>query len=515
MSFKIPFNAPHLFVDEAFDFLKDSLERGALSGDGPNTKYCTKWFAQRFGYKRALLTPSCTAALEMTALLLDLQPGDEVIVPSFTFVSTANAFALRGVKLQFADSSIDTPNVSIASIMSLVTKRTKAIVVVHYAGMPLDVRPLLATNIPLVEDCAHAIGVMDPFTQRPIGVAGCMSTFSFHQTKNIPIGEGGMLVVNDPDLWERAQIVREKGTNRTRFIEGRDTFYTWQSLGSSYLLSDIDAAFLRASLIHFDEIQERRVAIWKTYNSNVFVSSVYDKPILEVSLANAHMYYLKFWSCTLQKIFCDWMKKSSVLVATHYVPLEISPFISTTDTSVHPPCSHSNDWHQTLVRLPLFFGLTEANQKVVCNCVNEFALQHGFALRTVLHEHYEAIRLIRNENREAFWCTKEVEYETHQIFMNLHSSTYRVALDKSGVVGFVGHVEGDLRIACTLSHQGSGLACFMFSAFLKDYPFITVRVRRSNVRSLAFFKKLGYQPEPIAFSNGSDPVPLVLIENQN
>lgn len=510
MTARIPFNNPHLFLDEAFVFLKDSLERGALSGDGPNTKYCVEWFAERFGYERALLTPSCTAALEMTALLLDLQPGDEVIVPSYTFVSTANAFALRGVQLRFADSSCDTPNVSIESILSLVTERTKAIVVVHYAGVPLDLRPLLATHIPLVEDCAHAIGVFDPYTQRPIGLAGCMSAFSFHQTKNIPIGEGGMLVVNDPELWEYAQIVREKGTNRTRFIEGRDTFYTWHSLGSSYLLSDIDAAFLRASLNHFDEIQDKRIAIWKAYDRALLVTSLYEKPKLTVSLANAHMYYLKFRSWAVQQSFCDWMKKHCVLVATHYVPLEQSPFIAAREPAdIAATCPRSNDWHQTLVRLPLFFGLTEANQSVVINCINKFALHHGFVLQKVLPEHYEAIRLIRNDNREAFWCTEEIDSETHEKFMKLHFKTYRVALHEGEVVGFVGHVEGDLRISCVLSQQGTGLAHFMYSAFLEEFPFVTVRVKKSNVRSLNFFKKLGYKPEPSALAKGEDPLPLV------
>jgi dTDP-4-amino-4,6-dideoxygalactose transaminase len=510
MTPSVPFNAPHLFVEEAFDFLKDALQHGAISGDGPNTKFCVEWFAERFGYERALLTPSCTAALEMTALLLDLQPGDEVIVPSYTFVSTANAFALRGVQLQFADSSFDTPNVSIDSILSLVTERTKAIVVVHYAGVPLDLRPLLVTGIPLIEDCAHAIGAFDPYTQRPIGLAGCMSAFSFHQTKNIPIGEGGMLVVNDPQLWERAQIVREKGTNRTRFIEGRDTFYTWHSLGSSYLLSDIDAAFLRASLNHFDEIQEKRSAIWKGYDRDLLVNSLYKKPKLTVSLANAHMYYLKFSSWAIQQSFCDWMKKNSVLVTTHYVPLEESPFIAARETPGGATCPMSRNWHQTLVRLPLFFALTEANQNFVIKCINEFSEHHGFVLQAVLPEHYEGIRLIRNENREAFLHTEEIDPETHGKFMKLHSQTYRVAYHEGNMVGFVGHVDGDFRIACVPSQQRKGLAHFMYSTFLEEYPFVSVRVKRSNVKSWAFFKKLGYKPEPSAFASGEDPLPLIL-----
>ena len=495
MTEKIPFNHPNLFMDEAISFVKNSLNLGAISGDGPNTEFCVRWFQKRFGYERVLLTPSCTSALEMTALLLELMPGDEVIVPSFTFVSTANAFALRGVELRFADSGSDNPNVCVNSILSLITDRTKAIVVVHYAGVPLDLRPLLATKIPIVEDCAHAIGAVDPFTFRPIGLAGVMSTFSFHQTKNIPIGEGGMLVVNEDKLWEKAQIIREKGTNRTRFLEKRDTFYTWHSLGSSYLLSDIDAAFLRASLNHFDEIQNKRTEIWKIYDQELLPASVYEKPAMEISLSNAHMYYLKFQNDELQKHFCKYMKENNVVVATHYIPLEQSPFIKDAKCYQGSLCPNSQEWYQTLVRLPIFFDLTKEKQLLICKLINGFAIQQGYVLQKVTLQQYNDILAIRNANREAFCCSDIVDFETHQKFMESNLETYRVAIHDFKVVGFVGHVKGDFRIACDKSFQGSGLAQFMYSAFLDEFPSITVQVKKDNYRSLAFFKKLGLEPQ--------------------
>lgn len=213
--YRIPFNKPPFFQDTFTAAVHAAVSYGKFSGDGINTKKCTEFFKNRYGYDRSLLTPSCTASLEMAALILELGPGDEVIVPSFTFVTSANAFALRGVNLVFADSEMDQPNVSVSDIMKKVTDKTKAIVVVHYAGVPVDVHSILEqTNhsIPIVEDCAHAIDSVDPKTGDYVGKAGCLSTFSFHETKNIGIGEGGLLVVNDKKLWRKAQIAREKGT---------------------------------------------------------------------------------------------------------------------------------------------------------------------------------------------------------------------------------------------------------------------------------------------------------------
>ena len=375
----IPFNKPCLFP-ECGDYIQMAFDNGKLSGDGLNSNMCTKWFAERFGYDKALLTPSCTAALEMAALLLELGPGDEVIVPSFTFVSTANAFALRGVSLVFADSEANHPNMCVVDTLKKVTEKTKAIVVVHYAGVPMDLKPLIDTGIPVVEDCAHAIGSIDSLTSKPIGKAGCLSTFSFHETKNIGIGEGGLLVVNDDSLWEKAQIVREKGTNRTAFRENRAHFYTWYSLGSSYLLSDVNAGVLLGCLQHFDEIQSRRLAVWDQYNQFVLPSSLFEKPKYEDRF-NAHMYFLRFHSAEIANEFPKYMKSKGILVAMHYKPLDQSPFVSQS-TSVNSKvglCANAERWSGTLVRLPLFYGMSTMDVDCVVQAVNSFTvLKSGF-----------------------------------------------------------------------------------------------------------------------------------------
>lgn len=499
---EIPFNHPHLFFEEGITAVKESLSDGIISGDGLNSRRCHKWFGDRFNYGRCLLTPSCTAALEMAALLLGLGPKDQVIVPSFTFVSTANAFALRGVELVFADSQVETPNVSVDDILHKITDRTRAIVVVHYAGIPLDLTPLVATGIPIVEDCAHAIGSIDPLSRQPIGLIGCMSAFSFHQTKNIPIGEGGLLVVNDEKLWERAQIIREKGTNRTRFVEGRDAFYTWHSLGSSFLMSDIDAGFLWANLQHFDEIQGKRRAIWEQYDRDICHSSLFVKPDSHISLANAHMYYLKFGTQELQIKFISWMKRAGVYVATHYLPLDQSPFIcggSLVETSstggptnqMSPSqknCSQSRDWQESLVRLPLFFDLTPDGVGKVVRHVNEFSETEGFLFTRMDKSHFEAIRAISESS--------QVDVVTHSECMELNAETYRVAVHQGVVVGYVGHFNLNCQIACAEEWRGRGVSHFMWNAFVKEFPNIIVKVKRDDSRSLAFFQEQGLVPDP-------------------
>mmetsp|Transcript_1662 Transcript_1662/g.3038 ORF Transcript_1662/g.3038 Transcript_1662/m.3038 type:complete len:299 (+) Transcript_1662:1040-1936(+) len=225
----------------------DDITVMQLSGDGEQSHKCTNFFREKYGYERSLLTPSCTAALEMAALLLDIQPGDEVIVPSFTFVTTASSFALRGAKIVFADSEDETPNVSVSDILNKISARTKAIVIVHYAGISVDVPLILREtlhSIPVVEDCAHALDAFDKNSGDFLGKAGCLATFSFHETKNVGIGEGGLLVVNDHRLWSKARSIREKGTNLIDFKEGKVPFYTWTRLGSSYLMSEVNAAVL-------------------------------------------------------------------------------------------------------------------------------------------------------------------------------------------------------------------------------------------------------------------------------
>lgn len=259
--------------------------------------------------------------MEIAALVLDIKPGDEVICPSFAFVSTASAFALRGAKLVFADSLSENPNVDVEDIVRKITPETKAIVVVHYAGVPVENLMNLKqrTSIPIVEDCAHAVGSTTPVvpslnsqegdakgSSDYVGKIGCMSTFSFHETKNLGIGEGGMLVVNDSEaaLWEKARICREKGTNRFTFLEGRVEFYEWQELGSSYLMSDVNAGILWGHLQHYDEIQQKRAFIWDYYAKHLWPSTLFQKPLSsEKSKANAHAYYLQFYDCVARQKF--------------------------------------------------------------------------------------------------------------------------------------------------------------------------------------------------------------------
>ena len=378
----IPFNKPCLFP-ECGDYIQKAFDQGKLSGDGLNSHMCTKWFAERFGYNRALLTPSCTAALEMAALLLGLGPGDEVLVPSFTFVSSANAFALRGASLVFVDSGETHPNMNVDDLLRKITERTKAIVVVHYAGAPVDVTRLVSTGIPVVEDCAHAIGTFDTFTNDYIGKSSFVSTFSFHETKNIGIGEGGMIVVNDHAAWEKAQIIREKGTNRTAFRENRADFYTWYTLGSSYLLSDVDAGVLLGCLEHFDDIQRRPQGIWSQYNSRINESELFIKPRPEDRF-NAHMYYLRFHESSNLDQFTTYMKTKGILVATHYKPLDQSPFITAMSKQATPSCNNSERWSNSLVRLPLFYILSNMNLEKVVAAVNSFDVSKISLVRFLL-----------------------------------------------------------------------------------------------------------------------------------
>ena len=512
---RIPFNKPPFFQDTFTAAVHAAVSYGKFSGDGINSKKCTEFFKNRYGYDRSLLTPSCTASLEMAALILELGPGDEVIVPSFTFVTSANAFALRGVNLVFADSEKDQPNISVSDIMKKVTDKTKAIVVVHYAGVPVDVHSILEqTNhsIPIVEDCAHAIDSVDPKTDDYVGKAGCLSTFSFHETKNIGIGEGGLLVVNDKKFWRKAQIVREKGTNRTDFAAGRVAFYTWVDLGSSYLLSDIDAAMLWSALQHMDHIQNTRLAVWDAYDQKLLCppNCVYNKPSKKFR-ANAHMYFLEFNDPEMRTEFCKAMNENDILVATHYVPLDVSPFVEDQRSKnllpAGEPCVQAAKWSKSLVRLPLYADLSTQEVNKIITVVNEFAVSKG-ALRLVAadEDHWEQIRLLRNQNSDCFTFTKDITRDEHWNFMRKHSDTYRVAVQDGKCVGFIGHVEQDARLAT--SAKGKGVAQFMWESFEKEVGDLDVKVLLNNQRSLSFFRKLGYVPDAKDLEDGQNPVVL-------
>jgi len=397
-------------------------------------------------------------------------------------------------KLVFADCEQASPNVDIDDAIRKVIKRTKAILVVHYAGAPVDLFAFLELNIPIVEDCAHAIGAIDPVTGDFVGKRGTLATFSFHEPKNIGIGEGGALVVNDPALWERAQVCREKGTNRTAFREGRDAFYTWISLGSSYLLSDVDAGIRWGCLQHYDEIQSQRLSIWEYYNADIWGSTLFEKPSTKVK-SNAHMYFLRFLSEDLRTKFEVYMRSCGILVASHYKSLDKSPYIVNQCNS-DSYCVVSEQWSNTLVRLPLYYNLDEAQLKKVVGAVNEFIIvSGGMALVPASSDFFEPIRSLRNKVSNGFLNTEEVDCATHQRFMSKHASTYRVAIDsKRMFVGFIGHVDGDLRLATEPSEMRKGVATFMYNVFIREFSGLSVKILKSNVKSRQFFMKLGWKP---------------------
>lgn len=359
---KIPFNKPYLSGQE-IQYISEAIASGKISGDGLFTKRCHDWFERRYGIKKALLTTSCTDALEMSALLLNIQPGDEVIVPSFTFVSTANAFCLRGAKIVFADSGIDNPNIDPNEIEALITPKTRAIVIVHYAGVACDMDRIMEISqrycIPVVEDAAQAI---ESFHRgRPLGTIGRYGAFSFHETKNIISGEGGLLSVNDEQSIQRAEILREKGTNRSAFFRGEINKYGWVDIGSSFLASDIIAAFLFAQLEQAGRIQERRIAIWKRYDS-AFRSLLSGRGIglphiPEWATNNAHMYYLVFPNNNSRSRVISTLAEQGVMAVFHYLSLHSSPYFQQFHGNRELP--QSDRYTECLLRLPMFFEMTD------------------------------------------------------------------------------------------------------------------------------------------------------------
>ena len=358
----IPFNRPYLTGNELANIAK-VLESRKLSGDGEFTKKCQNWFEKKFDFHKTLLTTSCTDALEMCAILLNIQPGDEVIMPSYTFVSTANAFALRGATLIFADSQADQPNIDPAEIERLITSRTKAVVVVHYAGVACDMDRILATTaahgIPVIEDAAQAI---DSFHRgRPLGSLGALSTFSFHETKNVICGEGGLLVVNNAEYDLRAEIIREKGTNRTSFFRGEVDKYGWVDVGSSFLPSDMLAAFLYAQLESIESIQAARRRIWSRYYDNLSYlgkSGTISLPVIpEYATNNGHMFYLVCADINERTQLILTLKAAGVSAVFHYLSLHNSPYFARQHGSRKLP--NSDRYTDCLVRLPLFPELSD------------------------------------------------------------------------------------------------------------------------------------------------------------
>lgn len=361
----IPFNKPYLSGKETI-YIEDAVKSGKISGNGKYTKLCQNYFEERFGFKKCLLTTSCTDALEMAAILINIQPGDEVIMPSYTFVSTANAFVLRGAKIIFADSRSDHPNIDETLIESLITPKTKAIVPVHYAGIACNMDVImdiaLRYNLFVIEDAAQAI---DSYytgkdgIKKALGTIGHLSAFSFHETKNIISGEGGMLGINDEQFISRAEIIWEKGTNRSSFFRGEVDKYGWVDIGSSFLPSEIIAAFLWAQLENLDEIQTRRKEIWNTYFNNLKEWASKNNIILPIipkyATNNAHMFYLICGSIEQRSLLIEHLKKSNILAVFHYLSLHESSFYSSKhDGRVLP---ETNAFTEKLIRLPLFYEL--------------------------------------------------------------------------------------------------------------------------------------------------------------
>lgn len=357
----IPFNKPYLHGRELV-YIAQAVASGKISGDGMFTRKCHDFFEKRYGFTKALMTTSCTDALEMAALLLDLQAGDEVILPSFTFVSTANAFVLRGAKLVFVDSAADNPNLDAAQLPALITKRTRAIVVVHYAGVACDMDPILDLarrhGIAVIEDAAQAI---DSFYKgRPLGGLGWLGAFSFHETKNVIAGEGGLLAVNDLSLASRAEIIREKGTNRSAFFRGEVDKYGWVDIGSSFLPSDIVSAYLYAQLEVLDTIQAQRLALWQRYWDNLAPHlprwGVALPTVPNWATNNGHMFYFVCRSLAQRTQLIEGLKQAGIYAVFHYQPLHHSPYYHTHHDGRNLP--HCDRFADCLLRLPLFYELT-------------------------------------------------------------------------------------------------------------------------------------------------------------
>jgi dTDP-4-amino-4,6-dideoxygalactose transaminase len=362
----LPFNWPHMTGKELY-YIAEAHFNGRLAGDGPFTARCHRWLEERTGCRKALLTHSCTAALEMIALLMDIRPGDEIIMPSYTFVSTANAFVLRGGVPVFVDIRADTLNLDESLIEAAITPRTRAIAAVHYAGVACEMDTIMAIaekhGLTVLEDAAQ--GVMASYKGRALGSIGQLGAYSFHETKNVISGEGGALLVNDPALSLRAEIIREKGTDRSRFFRGEVDKYTWQEVGSSFLPGELIAAFLWAQLEEADGITQMRMAAWQRYHElieGLEACGVLRRPVVPQDCThNAHMYYVVLSPEIDRQYVLDRFRAADVSSVFHYVPLHSSP-AGLRHGRAHGDLEVTVSQSERLVRLPLWVGLTEAQQ---------------------------------------------------------------------------------------------------------------------------------------------------------
>lgn len=374
---RLDFNKPPYTGNED-QYVLQAMRSDKISGDGRFTQKCHEWFEKGLPCKQALLTPSCTAALEMAAILIDTQPGDEIIMPSYTFVSTANAFVLRGAKIVFVDIRPDTMNIDETKIVAAITDKTKAIVPVHYAGVGCEMDSIMEIaqhhNLYVIEDAAQ--GMMSKYKGKALGTIGHLGTFSFHETKNYTSGgEGGLLIINDEQFKKRAEIIREKGTNRSQFFRGMVDKYSWVDIGSSYLPSDLQAAYLWGQLEKANEINQSRLCAWQVYYEALVPFE--EKNLLELpSLPehcehNAHMFYIKAKNLIERVKLLNHLKENAILAVFHYVPLHSASggkrYSRFSGTDTHTTCES-----ERLIRLPLWYGITEAAQYKVIDSIAKF-----------------------------------------------------------------------------------------------------------------------------------------------
>ena len=372
----VDFNRP-VVVGRELEYIQQAIDNGHISGDGPFTKKCHAFFEQELGVPKALLTTSCTHALEMSAILLEIQPGDEVIIPDFTFVSTVNAFVLRGAEPVFVDVRPDTLNLDESKLEALITPRTKAIVPVHYAGVGCEMDTIMEIarrhHIAVVEDNAH--GLFGKYKGKYLGTFGSMASQSFHETKNFTSGEGGALLINDPALVERAEIIREKGTNRSRFFRGQVDKYTWVDIGSSYLPSDILAAFLLAQLEQREKIQSHREQVWELYHAGLKDwANTHDVQLPYVPDGceqSYHMFYLLMPNLELRQKLIAYLRQWGVYSVFHYLPLHLSDMGQRFDGKIGD-CPVTERVSDQLIRLPFHNSLTSTEQEQVIDLLHEF-----------------------------------------------------------------------------------------------------------------------------------------------
>ncbi len=372
----INFNVPP-YVGTEMKYIEEAIKHHKICGDGEFTKRCTKWIEEKTGTSKALLTTSCTHATEMAALLSQIAPGDEVIMPSYTFVSTADAFVLRGATAVFVDIKKETMNIDENLIEAAITEKTKAIVPVHYAGVACEMDKIMEIakrhKLAVIEDAAQ--GIMSSYKGKPLGTIGDYGCFSFHETKNYSMGEGGALLIKNPDMAEEAEIIREKGTNRSKFFRGQIDKYTWVNAGSSYLPSELNAAYLWAQLEKSQEIYDDRMCTWNRYYEKL--KELEEKGIIELPyipkecVHNAHMFYIKAKDLEERTQLIEFLKSKNILAVFHYIPLHTAP-AGVKFGRFHGEDRYTTKESERLVRLPLYYGLEEEKVLYICDMVKEF-----------------------------------------------------------------------------------------------------------------------------------------------